>query len=150
MNTSGKDYRQVGVIMAAHEGRKFLKPLEAQKKLRAASLGIPAGPTLGSMFLAWFWTHLQQKHDLTNAFQNFYRDNSSKPFSKVAGFLGKQGLGFLGGARARTRARMRARPRTLEAKGHKAWSLPRTLKEPLIRSSGKSFAQGQVALPDPT
>ena len=37
-----------------------------------------------------------------------------------------------------------------EAKGHKAWNLPRTIKEPLIRSSGKSLAQGQVALIDPT
>ena len=59
--------------------------------------------------------------------------------------LGGLGLRVLGG-----RAHTRARPRGLETKGHKAWNLPRTLQEPLIRASGKSLAQGQVALIDPT
>ena len=36
------------------------------------------------------------------------------------------------------------------AKDHKPWNLLQTLKEPLIRSDGKSLAQGQVALIDPT
>ena len=138
------EYRQVGFIRAAHKGRKSWNPPEAQKGLRAASLGIPADPTLGSIFLARFSTNLQRKIALNTAFETFFRADSLKPCSKIAGFLGKQGLGCLGGAHARTR------PRAREAKGHKAWNLLRTLKEPLIRSSGKSLAQGQVALIDPT
>ena len=80
----------------------------------------------------------------------FFRDDSIKPCSKIAGFLGKQGLGFLGGARARAHAQARENLRAQEAKGHKACNLPQTLKELLIRSGGKSLAQGQVALIDPT
>ncbi len=110
----------------------------------AARLGIRLDLTLGSMFLARFSTNLQFKIHLTSAFKSFFREDSFKPCSKIAGYLGKQGLGFLGGARAP------ARPRAREAKGHKAWNLLRTLKEPLTRSSGKSLAQGQVALIDPT
>ena len=137
-------YRQVGVIMARHKGRKSWNPVEAQRRLWAASLGIPADPTLGNMFLARFSTNIQRLIDLTNAFKNFFRDDSFKPCSKIAGFLGKQGLGFLGGARARSPAR----PRTREAKGHKVWILPRSLPEPFLRAAGKWFAQGQVALID--
>ena len=96
------------------------------------------------MLLARFPTNLWRKIELTYAFESFFRDDSFKPCIKIAGFLGKQGLGVLGGARAR------GRPRAREANGHKAWKLPQTLKEPLIRSSGKSLAQGQVALIDPT
>ena len=88
------------------------------------------------MFLARFSTNV-------HAFKSFFRDDSFKPCCKIAGFLGKQGLGCLGGAR------MRARPRAREAKGQNALNLPWTLKEPLIRSGGKSLAQGQVALLDP-
>ena len=41
--------RQVGVIRAAHKGRKSWNPREAQKELRAASLGIRAHLTLGGI-----------------------------------------------------------------------------------------------------
>ena len=56
------------------------------------------------MFLARLSTNLQRKIDLTNAFKSFFRDDSFKPCTEVAGFLVKQGLGFSGGARARARA----------------------------------------------
>ena len=78
---------------------KSWNPPEAQKGLRAASLGIPADPTLGTMFLARFSTTLKQTIDLTNVFQSFLCDDF-EPCSKIAGSLGKQGLEFLGGARA--------------------------------------------------
>ena len=55
------------------------------------------------MFLARFSANLHRKIDLTNAFKNIFRDDSFKLCSKIAGFLGRQGLGFLGGARARAR-----------------------------------------------
>ena len=53
---------------------------------------------------------------------------------------------------------VRGEARTREAKGHKAWeakarkawNLPQTVKERLIRSNGKSLAQSQVAIIDPT
>ena len=96
------------------------------------------------MFLARFSGQLQQQIDLTKAFKSFFRNDSFYPCRQLAGFLGKQGLGFLGGAR------MHARPRAREGKGHKAWNLPWTLKEPFMRSSGKSLAQDQVVLTDPT
>ena len=74
--------------------------------------------TLGSMFFARFSTNLQRQIDLTNAFKTIFRDDSFKQCSKIAGFLG-----VLGGARAR----LRARPRERQAKGHKVWNLPRPL-----------------------
>ena len=89
-------YCQVGRIRAAHKGRKSWNPPEAQKGLRAASLGIRVDPILGSMFLARFWTHLQRRIDLTNTFKSFFRDDSVKLCSKIAGFLGKKRLGCLG------------------------------------------------------
>ena len=108
-------YRQVGVIRAAHKGCKSGNLPEAQNGLRAASLGIPADPTLGSMFLACFSTNLQRKIDLTNAFKSIFRDDSLQPCSEIAGFVGKQGLGLLGGARARAPTRVRSsRPQGLE------------------------------------
>ena len=119
--------------------RRGQKDAKGQQSLESA-----ATLTLGSMFLARFSTHLQRKIDLTNAFKSFFRDDSFKPCSKITGFLGKHGLGFLGGARAL------AHPCAREAKGHKAWNSLQTLKEPLRRSGGKSLAQGQVALIDPT
>ena len=102
--------------------------------MRAASLGIRQrrksgkGPQVleSQRTLPWetcfsfvFQQSYTEKCDLTNAFKGFFRDDSLEPCSKVAGFLGKQGLGFLRGARTR--------PRAQEAKG-KAWKLPQTLK----------------------
>ena len=69
------------------------------------------------MFLARFSTNLHRKIDLTNAFKSFFRDDSFKLCSKIAGFLG-----VLGG-----RAHACARSREREAKGHKVWNLPRPL-----------------------
>ena len=40
--------------------------------------------------------------------------------------------------------------RTREAKGRKAWNLPLPLPERFLRAAGKSLAQGQVALIEPT
>ena len=68
------------------------------------------------MFLARFSPNLQRQIDLTNAFKSIFRDDSFKPCSKIAGFLG-----LLGGARARLRARTRERKVT----GHTVWNLPR-------------------------
>ena len=47
------------------------------------------------MFLVRFPQHVQRKIDLTNAFKNFFRDDSFKPCTNIAGFLGKQRLGCL-------------------------------------------------------
>ena len=79
------------------------------------------------MFLARFSRNLYRKIDVTNAFKTFYRDNSFKLCSKIAGILGKHG-----------------------AKGRKVWNLPRPLPEPFLKAAGKGFAQGKVALTDPT
>ena len=64
------------------------------------------------MLLARFSTKLQRKIDFTDALKRIFRDDSFKPCNKIAGYLGKYYLGFLGVARARLRSR--------EAKGHKA------------------------------
>ena len=76
-----KWYHQVGVIRAAHEGCKSWNPPEAQKRLRAASLG----RTLRweAMFWARFSTNLQRKIDLTNAFKSFSRDASAHAREKL-------------------------------------------------------------------
>ena len=55
------------------------------------------------MFLSRFSTNLQRKIDLTNAFKNFFRDDSFKLCRKISGFLGNRRLGCLRGARARVR-----------------------------------------------
>ena len=47
------------------------------------------------MFLARFLGKVQRKIDLTNAFENIFREDSFKQCSKIAGFLGKQRLGCL-------------------------------------------------------
>ena len=60
------------------------------------------------MFLDRFSANIQRTMDLTNAFKSFFRHNSFTQCSKIAGFLGKQGLGFLG-ARARAHAREKLR-----------------------------------------
>ena len=85
--------------------------------------------TLGSMFLARFSTNLQRKIDLINAFKSFFRDDSFKLCSKIAGFLG-----VLGG-RALS-----------EAKGHKVWNLPRPLHPIAATFASKELAQGQLTL----
>ena len=56
------------------------------------------------MFFVRFSANLRRKIDLTNAYKSFLCDDSFKLCSKMAGFCGKQGLGFLRGARARARA----------------------------------------------
>ena len=76
------EYCQVGVIKAAHKGRKSWNPPEA-------------------MFLARFSTISQRKIDLTNAFKLF-SDDSFKLCGKIDGFVGKR-------ARARASARTRER-----------------------------------------
>ena len=78
------------------------------------------------MFLARCSTNLQRKIALTNAFKSFFRDDSFKLCSKIAGIVGKQG-----------------------AKGRKVWNLPCPLPEPFFKAAGKGLAQGQVALIDP-
>ena len=102
-----KLYRPIGVIRAAHKGCKSWNPLEA-------------------IFLARFSTLFQRKIDLANAFKSFFRDDSFKLCSKIAGILGKQ-----------------------EAEGHKVSNLPQPLPDPFLRAAGKGLAQGQVALIDP-
>ena len=97
-------YHQVGDIRATHKGRKVWNPPETKNGLRAARFGIGAAPTLGSMFLAHYLTSLHRKMNLINAFKSFFRDDSFKLCSIIAGLLGKHGLGLLGGARAPTRA----------------------------------------------
>ena len=67
------------------------------------------------MVLARFSTNSKRKIDLTIAFKSIFRDDSFKLCSKIARFLGVLG------------ARLRARPREREAKGHKVWNLPRPL-----------------------
>ena len=89
-HASSSQYRQVGVIRAAHKGCKSWNPPEAQKELRAASLGIPAGPTLVSMLLARLSTNLQRKIDLTNAFESFSRDDSFSHAAKSLDPLGNR------------------------------------------------------------
>ena len=42
------------------------------------------------MFFGLFSTHLHRKMDLTNAFKSFFRNESFKLCSKIAGFPGKQ------------------------------------------------------------
>ena len=120
-------YHQVGDIRATHKGRKVWNLPETENGLRAARFGIGAAPTLGSMFLPRVSTNLQPAIDLTNAFKSFFRDDSFKLCSKIAGTLGKQG-----------------------AKGRKVWNLPQPLPESVLRAAGKSLAQGQVALTDRT
>ena len=70
-------YCQVGLVRAAHKDRKSWNPPEA-------------------MFLARFSTNIPRKIDLTNAFKSLCRDDSFKPCSKIAGYLGQQRLGCLG------------------------------------------------------
>ena len=119
-----------------------MEPAGGAKGAKGRKSWNPRGPYLGKHVFGLFFTNLHQKLDLTNAFKSFFRDDSFEPCSNIAGSLGKSldpreaALGVRGGARAR------------EAKGHKAWNLPRTLKKPLVRSGGKSLAQGQVALID--
>ena len=67
-----------------------------------------------SNVLGSFLGKITPKINLANAFKRLFRDDSFKPCSKIVGFLWEQGLGCWGGARQR------------EAKGRKAWSLPRT------------------------
>ena len=107
---------------ARFEIRRGRKDAKGQQRLESA-----ATLTLGSMFLARLSTNLQRRVDLTNAFKSFFRDDSYKLCTKIAGILGKQG-----------------------AKRRKVWNLPRPLPEPFLRTAGKGPAQGQVALIYPT
>ena len=134
----------------AYKGRKAWIPPKAPKGLR---LGILADLILGSIGRRSLQdiAGMEVSNVFGSFFDNFTATNwfdqcIQKLFSR--GFVqamhqnrwipGETALGVLGGARAR------------EAKVSKAWNLLRTLKEPSIRSSGKSLAQGQVALIDPT
>ena len=125
--------------------------LEGQLKLKeskvllvgAGGLGCPIGMYLGAAGIGTIGiidfdtvdaSNLQRQIDLNNAFKSFFRGDSCKPCRRIAG---NRAWGAWG-------ARMR------EAKRHKAWTLPRPLPEMLLRPSGKSLAQGQVALMYPT
>ena len=90
------------------------------------------------MFLARFSTNLQRKSDLTNAFKTFFRDDSFKLCSKIAGFLG-------GRAHACARACASENLRTT-----KIGTCRVPYHEALVRASGKDLAQGQVAILDST
>ena len=92
------------------------------------------------MFLARFSTNLQRKIDLTNAFKSFFRDDSFKLCSKIAGFLG-----VLGG-RAHACARACASEKLWT---RKIGTCRVPYHEALVRASGKDLAQGQVSLLDP-
>ena len=100
------DYDVDGTVSAALISlwlRNFgIKPWEPGKLSRT----LVRNPGL---ILACFSTLLRRQIDLINAFKSFFRLNSFKPCSKIAGFLGKRGLGFLGGARARAHAREKLR-----------------------------------------
>ena len=97
------EYHQVGVIRAAHKGCKSWNPPEAQKGLRAASLGIPASTTLGSMFVARFSANLKQKIDLTNAFKAFFATILVSHAAKSLDTLGNSAWGAWGGVREKLR-----------------------------------------------
>ena len=92
------------------------------------------------MFLSRFSTNLQRKIDLTNAFKSFFRDDSFKQRSNIAGLLG-----VLGG-RAHACARARASEK-LRATRFGTCCVP--YHEALVRASGKDPAQGEVSLVDP-
>ena len=95
---------------------------------------------LGSIFLARFSTELRRKIDLTNAFKSFFRDDSFKPCSEIAGFLGALGRRADACACARASEKLRTTKfGTCRGPHHEA----------LVGASGKDLAQGQVALLDP-
>ena len=83
--------------------------------------------------MALFSTHLHRKIDLSNAFKSCCRDDSFKSCSKIAGFLGKQRLGFLGEC-----ACEKLRSAGLE--------FATDLKRAVNKVSDKSLAQGQAVL----
>ena len=91
--------------------------------------------------MARFSTYLQRNIDLTNAFKSFFRDDSFELCSKIAGFLGVLG----GRTHACARARASAKLRTT-----KFGTCRVPYHEALVRARGKDFAQGQVAVIDPT
>ena len=85
-------------------------------------------------------TTLQRKIDLTNAFKSFFRDDSFKLCSKIAGVLE-----VLGG-----RTHACARARASEKLGATRFGTCRVpYHEAVVRASGKDLAQGQVSLLDP-
>ena len=90
--------------------RRGQKDAKGQQSLESA-----ATLTLGSMLLARFSTTFQRQIDLTNAFKSFFRDNSFKLCSKNR---------WIPWSSWGAHARLRARPRKREAKGHKVWNLP--------------------------
>ena len=85
------------------------------------------------MFLARFSTILQRKIDLTNAFRTFFRDDSFKQCSKIAGFL------VVLGGRAHACARARASEK-LRATRFGTCCVP--YHEALVRASSKGLAHG--------
>ena len=104
------------------------------------------------MFLARFSTILQRKIDLTNAFKSFFRDDSFKQCSKIAGFLGVLGGGAHACASACASEKLRTTKfgtcRVLRTTKFGTCRVP--YHEALVRASGKDLAQGLVALLDPT
>ena len=93
------------------------------------------------MCLAHFSTNLLRKMDLPNAFKTFFRDDSFKQCSKIAGFPGVVGGRAHACARACASEKLRAtRFGTCRVPYHEA----------LVRASGKDLAKGRVALLDPT
>ena len=90
-----QDLESAGDEKTLGEG-KVWNPPETKNGLRAARFDMGADPTSGSMFLTRFSTNVHRKIDLTNAFKSFFRDDSFKPCSKIAGLPGKQCLGCLG------------------------------------------------------
>ena len=104
-----------------------------------------------------FFVKFTLKIDLTNGFKRFFRDDSFKQCSKIAGFLG--GLGGRTHACARARASEKLRTTKWGYMSGALGGRARTTKfgtcripyhEALVRASGKDLAQGQVALLDPT
>ena len=115
--------------------RRGRKDAKGQQSLESA-----ATLTMGSMSLARFSTNLQRKIGLTNAFKSFFRDDSFKQCSKIAGFLR-----VLAG-RAHACARARASEK-LRATRFGTCRVP--YNEALVRANRKDLAQGHVALLDP-
>ena len=85
------------------------------------------------MFLARFSTKSHRKIDLTNTFKSFFRDDSFKLCTKIAGFLGVLEERTHACARACASEKLRTRKfGTCRVPYHEA----------IVRASGKDLAQG--------
>ena len=110
------------------------------------------------MFLGRCSANLLRKIDLTHAFKSFFHDISFKLCSKIAGLLGKQRLGCLGGARAHARVRARAcararahvRARARACQGQEDLGFATDLKRAIDKVRGKSLTQREANLICPT